>query len=72
LTTAFELTNYLGVQMHKIENTTSNRSKSAYSKPLITVLSTDAGTQGMGLTPILMLQKVNIGSESTINFRSVS
>ena len=53
-------------------NLDCNTSKTAYHKPLIIELSTDAGTQGMGMTPIFGLPKMNIGTEQTSTFMSVS
>lgn len=46
--------------------------KITYSKPLIIELSANTGTQGMGVTPIFMFMKTNIGTENTFALRSPS
>jgi hypothetical protein len=56
----------------KNKNKKINTLKTAYSKPLIIELSTNAGTQGMGMTPIFGIAKMNIGPEDTFMLRSVS
>ena len=56
------------------DNVKYNASKTTYSKPLISELSSSASTQGMGVTMLLMRAKTAIGTENDflITPRSVS